>query len=157
MTDILQEKWPWIEGTHAMRTQLLDTLSDADLAFTPGGRNMALGALIRESGEIEHSYIQSLRTFKQDWSYRNSEEGLDRSVGRLKEWFQGLDEEMKAAVSALTDEDPQKTIDRGGYAMPVALQLDVYLQALLIFFGKAVIYLKAMNRTLPKQIEEYIG
>ncbi|HEV2655816.1 MAG TPA: DinB family protein, partial [Ktedonobacteraceae bacterium] len=105
MTDIMQEKWPWIEGTHAMRTQLLDALSDADLAFNPGGRNVTLGALVREMGEIEHSYTQSLRTFKQDWSYRNTEEGLDRSVKRLKEWLSALDEEMKTVVSALSDED----------------------------------------------------
>ena len=157
MVNIMQEKWPWIEGTHAMRTQLLDTLGDADLTFTPGGRNGTLGALFRESGEIEHSYTQSLQSFKQDWSYRNSEEGLDRSVTRLKEWFQTLDEEMKTAASALTDEDMTKTIDRGGYATPIELQFDVYLQALLIFFGKATTYLKAMDRELPKQIEEYIG
>ncbi|MDQ2887463.1 MAG: hypothetical protein M3Y39_15425 [Chloroflexota bacterium] len=157
MTDIMQEKWPWIEGTHAMRTQLLDTLSDADLTFTPGGRNVALGALFREMGEIEHSYTQSLRTFKQDWSYRNTQEGLDRSVKQLKEWLQGLDEKMKTVVSALSDEELTKTIDRSGYAVSVELQLDIYLQALLIFFGKATTYLKAMGRTLPKQIEEYIG
>jgi hypothetical protein len=41
--------------------------------------------------------------------------------------------------------------------MPVELQLDVYLQALLIFFGKATIYLKAMNKALPQYIQEYIG
>ena len=50
MADIMQEKWPWIEGTHAMRAHLLDTLSDADLTFNPGGRNMTLGALVREIG-----------------------------------------------------------------------------------------------------------
>jgi uncharacterized damage-inducible protein DinB len=157
MTDIMQEKWPWIEGTHAMRTQLLDTLSDADLTFNPGGRNVTLGALLREMGEIEYSYTQSLRTFKQDWSYRNTEEGLDKSVKRLKEWLSALDEEMKTVVADLSDEDQTKTIDRSGYATPIPLQLDIYLQALLIFFGKATTYLKAMDRTLPKQIEEYIG
>ncbi len=41
--------------------------------------------------------------------------------------------------------------------MLVELQLDVYLQALLIFLGKATIYLKAMNKPLPQQIQEYIG
>jgi hypothetical protein len=51
----------------------------------------------------------------------------------------------------------KKTIDRSGYPMPVELQLDVYLQALLIFFGKATIYFKAMNKALPQQIQEYIG
>jgi hypothetical protein len=156
MNRYMTEKWPWIEGTHQMRTQLLDILSDADLTFNPGGQNITLGALCRQLGEIEHAYTQSLKTFQQDWSFRNEESGLERSVARLKEWFQGLDKDLKAAASALTDEDLQKTIERGGFAMPVDLQLDVYLQALLIFFGKATIYLKAMNKALPQQIQEYI-
>jgi len=151
------EKWSWIDGTHAMRSQLLDILSDADLAFNPGGQNMTLGALCREMGEIEHSYVQSLKTFQQDWSYHNGEANLESSVARLKAWFQTLDDELKATVSAFPDEDLKKTVDRGGYMMPVELQLDVYLQALLIFFGKATIYLKAMNKPLPQQIQEYIG
>ena len=157
MSRIMQEKWPWIEGTHTLRAQLLDILGDGDLAFSPGGQNITLGVLVRETGETEYSYTQSLKTLKQDWSYRNTEEGLDGSVARLKAWLQTLDEEMQATVSALSDEDASKTIDRGGYAMPVALQLDVYLQALLIFLGKATVYIKAMNRELPPQIQEYIG
>jgi hypothetical protein len=157
MNRYMTEKWSWIEGSHQLRSQLLDILSDADLTFNPGGQNMMLGALCRESGEVEFSYIQSLKTFQQDWSYRNEDVVLERSVARLKEWFQKLDDELKAAVSALTDEDLQKIVDRGGgFEMPVDLQLDVYLQALLIFFGKATIYLKAMNKLLPQQIQEYI-
>ena len=157
MNRYMQEKWPWIEGTHGMRSQLLDTLSDADLAFSPGGQNVTLGALCREMGETEHSYAQSLKTLKQDWSYHTTEADLESSVARLKAWFQTLDDEMKATVAAFSDEDVQKMVDRGGYTMPVELQLDVYLQALLIFFGKATIYLKAMNKPLPQQILEYIG
>lgn len=158
MNRYMQEKWSWIEGTHGMRIALLDTLSDADLAFSPGGQNMTLGALCREMGEVEHSYTESLKTFKQDWSYRNQEAGLDSSVARLKTWFQTLDEEMKATVSALTDEDLKRTVNRsGGYEMPVEMQLDVYLQALLIFFGKVTVFLKAMNKPLPENFQEYIG
>jgi uncharacterized damage-inducible protein DinB len=157
MNRYMQEKWPWIEGTHGMRSQLLDILSDADLTFSPGGQTMTLGELLREMGEIEHSYTQSLKTFKQDWSYHNTEAGLESSVTRLTAWDQTLDDEMKATVSALSDEDLTKMVDRGGFSMPVELQLDVYLQALLIFLGKATIYLKAMNKPLPQQIQEYIG
>ncbi len=157
MNRSMLEKWSWIDGTHAMRSQLLDILSDADLAFNPGGQNMTLGALCREMGEIEHSYVQSLKTFQQDWSYHNGEANLESSVARLKAWFQTLDDELKATISAFSDEDLKKTVDRGGYMMPVELQLDVYLQALLIFFGKATVYLKAMNKPLPQQIQEYIG
>ena len=157
MNSYMQEKWPWIEGTHTLRTQLLETLSDTDLAYSPGGQNMTLGALCREIGEIEYSYTQSLKTFQQDWSYRNTEAGLESSVARLQAWYQTLDEEMKATVSALSDEDLKKEVDRGGFAMPVDMQLDVYLQALLIFFGKATIYFKAMNKQLPQQVQEYVG
>lgn len=157
MNRYMNEKWSWIEGSHGMRTQLLDMLNDTELAFSPGGQNMTLGALCREMGETEYSYVQSLKTFQQNWSYRNTEAGMDSSVARLQAWFQALDEEMKATVAALADEDFQKMVKRNGFEMPVEMQLDVYLQALLIFFGKATIYFKAMNKALPGQISEYIG
>ena len=157
MNRYFQEKWPWIEGTHRMRTALLDTLTDADLAFNPGGENMILGALFREIGEIEYSYTQSLQIFEQDWSYRNREAGLESSVARLKAWYQTLDDEMKATVSALSDEDFKKTVKRNSFVMPLDMQLDVYLQALLIFFGKATVFLRAMNKTYPQDIRDYIG
>ncbi len=157
MNRMMNEKWPWIEAAQGMRSQLLDLLSDADLAFHPGGQNMTLGALCRQVGESEHSYIQSLKTFKQAWSYRNTEADVVSSVTRLKVWFQTLDDEMKAAMAAFSDEDMKKTVDRGGEAVTVEFQLDVYLQAVLIFLGKATIYLKAMNKPLPQYFEEYIG
>lgn len=157
MNRYMNEKWSWIEGSHGMRTQLLDMLNDTELAFSPGGQNMTLGALCREMGETEYSYVQSLKTFQQNWSYRNTEAGMDSSIARLQAWFQVLDEEMKATVAALADEDFQKMVKRNGFEMPVEMQLDVYLQALLIFFGKATIYFKAMNKALPQQFQEYIG
>ena len=156
MDRIMNEKWPWIEAAQGMRSQLLDILSDADLAFHPGGQNMTFGALCRQMGETEHSYIQSLTTLKQDWSYRNTEADLVSSVARLKAWFQELDDEMKAATAAFSDERVKKTVDRGGGAVSVEFQLDVYLQAVLIFLGKATIYLKAMNKPLPQSFEDYI-
>jgi len=60
-------------------------------------------------------------------------------------------------MAAFSDEDVKKTVDRGGEAVTVEFQLDVYLQAVLIFLGKATIYLKAMNKPLPQSFEEYIG
>ncbi|HXV96810.1 MAG TPA: hypothetical protein VEC93_00200, partial [Anaerolineae bacterium] len=84
--------------------------------------------------------------------------GLETSTAKLKAWYQTLDEQMKEAISAFSDEDLKKLVDRsGGYSTPVEMQLDVYLQALLIFFGKATIYLKAMNKPLPEAVREYIG
>ena len=158
MNRYLQDKYSWIEGCHALRMGVLDALTDSDLDFCPGGQNMSLGALLRESGEIEHSYVESLKTFKQDWSYRNAEAGLETSVARLRAWYQMLDDALKAVVSAFSDEDLTKQVERSGSnLMPVEMQLDVYLQALLIFFGKASIYLKAMNKPLPEGMSEFIG
>jgi len=153
----MDEKWPWIEAAHGMRSQILDILSDADLAFTPGGQNMTLRALYREMGEVEYAYIQSLKTLKQEWSYRTSDADLVGSVAQLGAWFHTLDEGMKVAIAELLDEDVNKTVDRGGNAVTVEFQLDVYLQAVLIFLGKATIYLKGMNKPLPKEFQEYIG
>ena len=157
MNRIMNETWPWIEAAHGMRSQVLDILSNADLTFTPGGQNTTMGALCREMGETEYAYIQSLKTFKQDWSYRNSETGLASNVARLKEWFQTLDDQIQAVIMAFSDEDMQKRIDRGGDGVSIAFQLEVYLQAVLIFLGKATIYLKAMNKALPRYLQEYIG
>ena len=156
MNTYMQNKWSWIEGTHGMRAELLKELSDADLAFTPGGQNTMLGMLFRQLGEVEHSYVQSLRTFTQDWSYRNTTDGLDSSIAQLSAWYATLDAEMQSTASAFTDEELQKTVDRGGFNVTVDQQLDIYLQALLIFFGKAAVYLKALGKPLPKSMAEWI-
>jgi hypothetical protein len=64
---------------------------------------------------------------------------------------------MKSLVEAFSDDDLKKTIDRGGgFAMPVEVQLDVYLQAMLISFGKLSVFLKAMGRPLPDSIKDWI-
>jgi hypothetical protein len=157
MNRYFQEKWPWIEGAHYLRLEVLNTLQDTDLRFTPGGQNVTLGVLLREIGEVQHAYNESLRTFKQDWSYRNAEPGLDASTTQLKAWYDTLDADTKATVEALTDDDLRKTVDRNGAPMPVEFHLDAYLQAQLIFLAKAAVYLRAMNRPLPGPMAEYIG
>jgi hypothetical protein len=158
MNRYYDEKWSWIEGSHFMRTQLLDLLSDADLAFNPGGDAMTLGALCREMGDVEQSYVQSLKTFQQDWSYRNPDPEMESSVARLKEWFQQMDGELQALVAGFSDDDLRKSVCRGAdSSLPVDFQLDAYLQAILIFFGKATVYLRMMRRPIPDLMRQYIG
>ena len=156
MNRIKNEQWPWIEAAHGMRTQLFESLSDADLAFSPGGQATTFGALCRQMGETEHAYTQSLKTLKQEWSYRHTETDLASQVDRLKTWFQTLDDELQLAIATYLEEDGERTIDRGG-PVTIEFQLDAYLQAVLIFLGKATIYLRVMCRPLPPFFEEYIG
>ena len=66
---------------------------------------------------------------------------------------------MKALVEGFSDDDLAKTIDRGtGFSVPVDMQLDIYLQAQLIFFGKASIDRKALGiEKMTPTFKEYIG
>ena len=116
----------YIEGCHMMRNGALEHLSDADLSFSPGGDNLTLGELFKQSGELTHSYIQSLKTLKQDWTYRNDEPGLANSLSQLTGWFDALDGQMRAILDQLDAAALQQAVDRGsGSIRPVLSQLDI--------------------------------
>lgn len=141
-----------------LRNRLMDALTDADLAFQLPGANVTLGALCREIGETEYAYVQSFKTFKADFTYRNPDTELESSLSRLRAWYQQLDAELQAALEALTDNDVQnRVVERDGFQLPVHLHLDVYREALLIFYGKVSVYLKAMNKPLPDRWSQWIG
>jgi hypothetical protein len=158
MNSIMTEFYPILQEYQALRNQLMDILSDEELAFTPGGENMTLGALCREMGEVQRAYVESFKTFKLDFSYRNEELGLDASVERLAAWFAELDVALKAAVEALTEEDIQnRVVDRGSFSLPPRFNLIVYQEALLIFYGKVSVYLKCMGKARPQQWQDWIA
>ncbi len=144
-----------------LRGELMAILSDDDLAVRVGGTSASLGALCREIGEIEHSYVESLRTFRQDFNYRNPDPLMDKSVGALTSWYAELDRELTAAVAALSEDDiASRRIVRGDFdsfsPLP-SIQLDIYREALLIFYGKVSVYLRAMGKSLPGHWQAWIG
>jgi len=147
----------------ALRDQLMEILSDEDLGVRLGGETMSLGELCREIGEIEHTYVESLRTFRQDFSYRNPDPQLERSVVALRRWFTELDRAMMAAIALLSEADIEsRRIVRGDFdeeffAPLPTQQLDVYREALLIFYGKVSVYLRAAERSLPGHWPDWIG
>jgi hypothetical protein len=110
-------------------------------------------------GDVERSYIDSFRTFKQSWAVRNTEPGLDGSVERLKTWYQALDAELDAALEAIPQGDLQtKVVDRGGgFMMPLGAQFHTYREAILIFCGKCSVYVRALGKPLGKQWQDWIG
>lgn len=159
MNSIVQEQFPLLAQYQALRNQLMAILSDEDLEFLPGGENPSLGVLCREMGEVEHAYVESFKTFEQDFCYRRNEPGLESSVERLAAWFQELDREIGAAIEALSEDDvQQKQIDRGGgFIVPPGIQLHIYREALLIFYGKVSVYLKAMGKPRSQQWQDWIA
>jgi hypothetical protein len=134
----------------------------------PDGRGSALHARWHEPasrhplptiGEVEYAYIQSFKTFALDFSYRNTTAGLADSVRQLTAWFAALDQDLRATIEGLSEDDiTNRLIDRGGdFQLPPQIQLDVYKEALLIFYGKVSVYLRAMGKSLPQQWQDWLG
>jgi hypothetical protein len=158
MNSIMTDYYPTFRMYQALRTQLLELLSDDDLNYSVGGDNPTLGALCVESGEVQHAYIQSFMNWRMDLSYRNNEPGLAGSVSQLAGWYKILDAELEAVISHLSEEDIKtRQIDRGDWSTTPLIQLEVYKEALLIFYGKVSVYLKAMRKPRPKQWREWIA
>ena len=98
-----------------LRDELMATLSDADLAVTLGGTTSSLGALCKAIGEIEHAYVESFRTFSQDFSYRNPDP-VERSVAALAAWYTRLDRDLMTVLETLTEDDVEhRRIVRGDF------------------------------------------
>ena len=157
MNTVVSEQLNLLHETQALRNQMMDLLTDADLAYRLPGDNVSLGELCREMGEVEQSYIDSFKTFKQDFAYRHPDPSIAASVNRLREWFAALDVELDAALSAFSDADFESSMVDRGWKLPVRVQYHIYREALLIHAGKASIYLKALGKSLPEQWRHWIG
>ncbi len=154
----IKEFWDLNRMYVELRDSLMNELSDDDLAFSPGGDNPTLGALCRELGETQHAYAESYKNFKVDFSYRRDDERHLTSVAALKEWYAQLDQNLEAALEAVSDDDvAEKKMDRDGYKVPVHISLDILREAMLIFYGKVSVYLKAMGKARNEQWRDWIA
>ena len=141
-----------------LRDLLLDAASEDDLAFRLPGDNPTLGELFRELGEVEHSYIQAFKTFKQDFDYRHPDPAIARNKASLSEWFKALDTELEAALEGLSEDDIQKKIIvRPHWEAPVTIMFHTYRECFLIFGAKAAVYFRALKKPLPDQVLWWIG
>ncbi|MBK7217435.1 MAG: DinB family protein [Candidatus Promineofilum sp.] len=158
MNSLIETEFPLHEAQR-LRYDLLRVLTDGDLAYKLPGDNPTLGELCREMGEVEHDYIQSFKTFKHEWSYRAPEPEVAGSVARLEAWYRALDDEFEAVVRGFSEEElHQRQIDRGhGFTPSLFVQFQIYREALLIFFAKASVYLKALQREVSDEWRIGIG
>ena len=146
-----------------LRNQLTELLTDRDLEFGPGGATASLGELCRDIGEIEHAYTESFRTFRLDFTYRHPDPQVEHSVDALSSWYARLDRELIEALDGLSDNEiatrriVRTDFDIDDFSPLPPVQLDIYREALLIFYGKVSVYLKAMGKPLPEQWRAWIG
>lgn len=158
MNSIMTDYYPTFELYQAIRGQLMEILKDSDLAYTPGGSNPTLGALCLQMGEVEQAYLTSFKTFTLDFSYRNATPGLQKSVAQLSAWYTQLDAELKATLEALSQEtiDSQRIRRTANHQPPLLINLSIYQEALLIFYGRVIVYLMAAGIPLSEQMQSWL-
>lgn len=158
MNSIVQTQFPVLKETMGLRDQIMAVLTDTDLKFKLPGSNPTLGVLCHSMGDIQQTYIDSFRSFKQDWTYHCDDPALSTSVDALKKWYADLDAALLKALEGLSEEDIQTAmIDRGHNHFPVMVQLHVYREALLIFYAKVITYFNALEKPVPEQVIMWIG
>jgi hypothetical protein len=154
---LIVDKFPIFEIYQSMRPLLFTVIEDADLAYTPANCP-SLGELAVQIGEWQQSYVDSFRTFKQDFEYRNPDPELRASKAKLLAWYAELDAELKKAIEALSEEQIQnQKVDKGGWEASLTWNLEIYKECLIIFYSKAWVYLKQMGKELPPYIVTWIS
>jgi hypothetical protein len=160
MNSLEQNYLPIFHEYQHIRIALMDVLTDDVLKRSLGGETLTLGALCREMGEVQRAYVTSLKTFTLDFGYRHpNPTAIETSVEGLKAWYAEMDAAIDAAVAAWSEDDiANKRIDRGGeWLQPLPIALEVYKEALIIFYGKASIYLRAWGIPRPQQMADWIA
>ena len=155
----MTQRLTWLQGLHAMRDGMLEQLDDVDLTFSPGGDNPSFGLLLEEMAALQQSYLASLNSDAHQWPSTDLPRQGRHSTSRIRERFQTLDAQMESAVSTLSrDDDLDAKVTRpDGTVRTRDEQVEIYTQAMFIFLGKAVVYLRAMDKALPLSVERYIG
>jgi uncharacterized damage-inducible protein DinB len=157
MNSLIENEFPLSE-TQGLRYDLLNMISDSDLAYKLPGDNPTLGELCREIGDTQHSYIESFKSLKMDW-LSHHEAGQANTVERLRAWYESLDEEFERVLRGFSEEDlHSKQIDRGQDFSPSAhVQFQIYHEAMLIAYAKASVYLKALQKELNNKWKMWVG
>jgi hypothetical protein len=150
---------PLLRLYQELREQMLATLTDDDLTYSVSLMNPPLGMLCRAIGETEECYIESFSTYQIDFSYQNPDPELELSVAALKSWYADLDARLADAVESIPEEDVEtRHVDHGGGFTPSILgNLDVYKEALLIFYGKVDVYLRALGKPRSDRWQAWIA
>ena len=155
MNRLTPQKATLFDLTHSLRASVLDALQDPDLSFSPGGDALTFHRLLLEQGEVQAAYTRLFQTDTLTFDL-SAPAGLD-TVAQLQAWFARLDAEMWAALEALSDEDLDRLIQRGGHAMPLGVTFYTYRESVFIFAAKASVYLRALGHGLPKPVRGFVG
>ncbi len=141
-----------------MRTDMMNDLTDTDLAVRVPG-NPTLGEVCRDWGNVERFYLNSFKTGRLNMD-RPEDVSTETatSVQKLKAWYQALDNEFEAVLTAIPNSEfATMTVERSGRNLPAGMHYHTYHEAILIFCAKCSVYLRMMGKPLNDQWIDWIG
>jgi len=158
MNHFIKDEFP-LQQTQSLRYDLLNAVTDDDLAYKLPGDNPTLGQLCQELGNIEQTYIHSFKALIFDWKAATTDPTMATSRDRLIARYKALDEEFESVLRTFSDDDlQQKQIDRGeGFIVSADDQFRIFHEAVLMFYAKASVYMKALQKPVNDQWISWIG
>ena len=120
-----------MELNQKLRHDVLDAISDEDLGRTLGGDTLSLAELLLQQGRWEDDYVQA--------------------------WFHGIEQSIKTTLEAMSDEELSRPVKRGHHSLPLEITAYTYRESLIIFAGKASLYLRSLGRPVSAHLKGFVG
>ena len=147
----------WVDAwrqTRALTYDLLRALPYAVMNFSPHPEFGTLVRQIRHAADIEAAYLAAIRTGTMDSAGHPRQRSLEQSKENLEGYMRYVDEELVAALRALTPAQLARPVD-WGTAKPTLLQhLMWLLQHETLHQGMWAFYAKVADLPLPKSWQE---
>ena len=135
MNSEIQRFWEISRMYTPLRDSLMALLNDEQLRITPGARQPHTWRPLPPNRWNRISLYPIIRNLQV--RFQLSQQRLQHPQRRrqsLKAWYQQLDKQLEAALQSISDEDvATKQVNRGGFKVPLPINLDLFREALLIF------------------------
>jgi uncharacterized damage-inducible protein DinB len=141
--DLFKSEWKFTRG---LTLELLDSLTDADLAETPSPHLGPLWKQFRHVGRLQECYMEALNTKKVKFDYRNKRYRGGCSKNALRAYLRALDREL---IQTFERVDWNASIEREGEMISVFQHLMRMLAHETLHHGQWILYARLLEKKLP--------
>jgi uncharacterized damage-inducible protein DinB len=141
--DLFKSEWNF---SRRLTLELLDSLSDAELAETPGRPLGPYWKQFRHVGRLQECFQEALNTKKVRFDYVNKRYRGGCSKSALKAYLRALDRELLQAIDRVNHDTK---IDWNGEAVSVFQHLMRMVEHEVLHHGQWILYARVMKKNLP--------
>lgn len=126
---------------------LLTSLSEAELQFTPGEGQGPLWKQFRHLGRVHENYADALWSGTLKFDPKLGTFGASTTAPELKKYLEAVDQKMRATLTTL---GPGKKIRWGKLNLPVSAHVHNMTDHEVLHQGQWVIYMNGLKKPFPK-------